>query len=94
MDIINNNSFNIANEIRKMIVKGWNENALIIDDSDIQLFEKYGCQYLIDVMNNTKFIKNNNNNEFIIKYQNYFIEINYKSINKNKFIINLKLINN
>jgi hypothetical protein len=93
MEIINTNSFYIANEIRKMISKGWDENELLIENSNFLLFHRYGPEYLISIMNYTELIEKINDG-FIIKYQNYFIEINYKYIDETKFIIYFKLIEN
>jgi hypothetical protein len=91
MENLNTNSFYIANEIRKMISKCWNENEILIENSNVLLFEKYGYQYLINIMNNTSLI-NKIEDGFIIKYQNYLIEIIYKYLNENKFMIYLKII--
>jgi hypothetical protein len=93
MEIINTNSFYIANEIRKMISKGWDENELLVENSNFLLFYKYGPEHLISIMNYTELIEKINDG-FIIKYQNYFIEINYKYIDETKFKINFKLIEN
>jgi hypothetical protein len=91
MENLNTNSFYIANEIRKMISKCWNKNEILIENSNVLLFEKYGYQYLINVMNNTSLI-NKIEDGFIIKYQNYLIEIIYKYLNEDKFMIYLKII--
>jgi len=57
MEIINTNSFYIANEIRKMISKGWDENELLVENSNFLLFHKYGPEHLISIMNYTELIE-------------------------------------
>lgn len=68
MEIINTNSFYIANEIRKTISKGLYKNELIIENLNFLLFYKYGQEYLISIMNYTELIKKINDG-FIIKFK-------------------------
>lgn len=92
MEKINESIFIIANQIRKMISKSINNNDIIIKKTNYKLFEEDEYKSLIDCMNFTEKIEKIEKG-IIIKYQNYFIKINHKMINENKFIIYLSRIN-